>query len=176
MTNPVVDLIGDRTGRIVPIYPQSEKAALTTWEIAGWVERRARALRRPRASPTRCPAEVRAPLDLRRSPDEAFSAIHLPETIGDKEQARRRLAFDELLRVQLVLVLRKRALEREARRHPPRRRRARSVGRFHDAPALRADRRAAAGDRRDRRRPRRAAPDAPPAAGRRRRRQDAWSR
>ena len=33
----------------------------------------------------------------------------------DKETARRRLAFDELLRVQMVLVLRKRALEREAR-------------------------------------------------------------
>ena len=30
MTNPVVDLVGDRTGRIVPIYPQSEKAQLTT--------------------------------------------------------------------------------------------------------------------------------------------------
>jgi ATP-dependent DNA helicase RecG len=38
MTNPVVDLIGDRTGRIVPVYPQSEKANLMTWEIAGWVE------------------------------------------------------------------------------------------------------------------------------------------
>ncbi|MEI2704211.1 MAG: OB-fold nucleic acid binding domain-containing protein [Ilumatobacteraceae bacterium] len=38
MTNPIVDLIGDRTGRIVPIYPQSEKAGLSTWEIAGWVE------------------------------------------------------------------------------------------------------------------------------------------
>ncbi len=33
----------------------------------------------------------------------------------DKELARRRLAFDELLRVQLVLVLRKRAMEREQR-------------------------------------------------------------
>ena len=38
MTNPIVDLIGDRTGRIVSIYPQSEKANLSTWEIAGWVE------------------------------------------------------------------------------------------------------------------------------------------
>ena len=38
MSNPIVDLIGDRTGRIVPIYPQSEKVALSTWEIAGWVE------------------------------------------------------------------------------------------------------------------------------------------
>src|SRR5690606_38328855 len=32
MTNPIVDLIGDKTGRIVPIYPQSEKAGLSTWE------------------------------------------------------------------------------------------------------------------------------------------------
>ena len=48
MTNPIVDLIGDRTGRIVPIYPQSEKAALNTWEIAGWVEDALRALRGPR--------------------------------------------------------------------------------------------------------------------------------
>jgi len=37
MTNPVVDLIGTKTGRIVPIYPQSEKAGLTTWEIGDWV-------------------------------------------------------------------------------------------------------------------------------------------
>ena len=40
-----VDLIGDRTGRIVPIYPQSEKVQINTWEIAGWVEE---ALRRCR--------------------------------------------------------------------------------------------------------------------------------
>ena len=38
MTNPIVDLIGDRTGRIVPIYPQSEKASISTWELAGWIE------------------------------------------------------------------------------------------------------------------------------------------
>ena len=38
MSNPVVDMIGDRTGRIVPIYPQSEKAQINTWEMAGWVE------------------------------------------------------------------------------------------------------------------------------------------
>jgi ATP-dependent DNA helicase RecG len=46
---------------------------------------------------------------------DAFRAIHLPDSIADKERARRRLAFDELLRVQTVLVLRKRAIERESR-------------------------------------------------------------
>src|SRR5947209_19198118 len=38
MTNPVVDLVGDRTGRIIPVYPQSEKAGLTTWELATLVD------------------------------------------------------------------------------------------------------------------------------------------
>jgi ATP-dependent DNA helicase RecG len=112
MTNPVVDLIGDRTGRIVPIYPQSEKAAIATWEIAGLVEQ---ALKRWDALgiPDPVPAAVR---DRYRLVDRrtAFFGIHAPETMRDKELARRRLAFDELLRVQLVLVLRKRALEREA--------------------------------------------------------------
>jgi ATP-dependent DNA helicase RecG len=111
MANPVVDLIGDRTGRIVPIYPQSEKAQINTWEIAGWVEE---ALRRCRdrgiADPV--PSGILQRLGLLARFD-ALSNIHSPDTIRDKEQARRRLAFDELLRVQLVLVLRKRAMERD---------------------------------------------------------------
>ena len=113
MANPVVDLIGDRTGRIVPIYPQSEKVQINTWEIAGWVEE---ALRRCRergiADPV--PQEILQRLGMLTRFD-ALSNIHLPESIRDKEQARRRLAFDELLRVQLVLVLRKRAMERDQR-------------------------------------------------------------
>ncbi len=39
----------------------------------------------------------------------------MPESIALKDDARRRLAFDELLRVQLVLVGRKRAFERDSR-------------------------------------------------------------
>ncbi len=112
MTNPIVDLIGDRTGRIVPIYPQSEKAGLTTWELAGWVED---ALRRcePRHIADPLPDPIRRRYGL-AGRDESFRTIHLPETMADKERARRRLAFDELLRVQVVLVMRKRALERDA--------------------------------------------------------------
>ena len=34
MTNPIVDLIGDQTGRIVPVYPSSEKAGIGTAEIS----------------------------------------------------------------------------------------------------------------------------------------------
>ncbi|MBA3287757.1 MAG: ATP-dependent DNA helicase RecG [Acidimicrobiia bacterium] len=110
MANPVVDLSGDRTGRIVPIYPQSEKAQITTWELAGWVEN---ALERCRARGVAdpLPAAVRRRRGL-IDREQALTTIHVPETIADKDRARRRLAFDELLRVQLVLVMRKRAMER----------------------------------------------------------------
>src|SRR4051794_39133729 len=113
MTNPIVDLIGDRTGRIVPIYPQSEKAQLSTWEIAGWVEN---ALQRceARGFADPIPASIRSELGLVERSD-AIRKIHAPETMADKEHARRRLAFDELLRVQTVLVMRKRAFERDQR-------------------------------------------------------------
>ena len=113
MANPIVDLIGDRTGKIVPIYPQSEKASLTTWEIAGWVED---ALKRcePRGIADPVPAEVVRRLGMVPR-QQALLSIHAPETYAEKEVARRRLAFDELLRVQTVLVMRKRALERESK-------------------------------------------------------------
>jgi ATP-dependent DNA helicase RecG len=113
MTNPVVDLIGDQTARIVPIYPQSEKVALSTWEIAAWVEDALhKSEQRGIADPV--PVEVLDRLDL-VSRGAALHGIHMPETMAEKEAARRRLAFDELLRVQTVLVMRKRALERESR-------------------------------------------------------------
>lgn len=111
MSNPLVDLIGDRTGRIVPIYSQSEKARINTWEMAGWVEEALRRCR-DRGIVDSLPATVSARLGL-VSRFDALTNIHLPDSIGDKEMARRRLAFDELLRVQLVLVLRKRTMERE---------------------------------------------------------------
>ncbi len=113
MSNPIVDLIGDRTGRIVPIYPQSEKAQINTWEMATWVEE---ALRRcaERGIDDPLPDDARRRLGL-VGRGTAFHDIHLPEQLRRRDDARRRLAFDELLRVQLVLVLRKRELERQRR-------------------------------------------------------------
>jgi ATP-dependent DNA helicase RecG len=113
MTNPVVDLIGNRTGRIVPIYPQSEKARLSTWEIGDWV---AEALRRSasRGLADPVPDWVLDRYDLVTRP-EAFAGIHAPESMAHKEVARRRLVLDELLRVQLALVQRKRHIERTTR-------------------------------------------------------------
>ncbi len=116
MANPTVDVLGDPEERprpIVPIYPQSERIDLPSWVVLRAVEEAlARSEARRISDPV--PAEALRRLGL-VGRHEALRSIHLPETMGEKEQARRRLAFDELLRVQLVLVMRKRALEREAR-------------------------------------------------------------
>ncbi len=127
MTNPVVDLVGDRTGRILPIYPQSEKAGLTTWDLSKWIEE---ALQRAGNLVDPVPGEWRSELDL-RSRTWAMNQIHAPDSMGAAQAARRRLAFDELLRLQMILVMRKRAVEREARgiRHHTN---GALVGRFRD--------------------------------------------
>ena len=109
MSNPLVDLIGDRTGRIVPIYPQSEKTQVSTWELATWVENALERCReRGLCDPV--PTDLIDKLEL-VDRTAALWGIHFPETMVAKQNARRRLAFDELLRVQVVLVGRKRAFE-----------------------------------------------------------------
>ncbi len=114
MVNPVIDLLGDSAdlGAIVPVYPQS--GDLTTSMIRAAVTealRRARELEEPLPSAVLDEVDV---LDRTR----AFHLIHQPESIGAARAARKRLAFDELLRLQLILVLRKRAYERSARGIP----------------------------------------------------------
>jgi len=109
MSNPLIDLIGDRTGRIVPIYPQSEKVQVSTWELATWVESALERCRE-RGLCDPLPVELISKLEL-VDRTAALWAIHFPETMLAKQNARRRLAFDELLRVQVVLVGRKRAFE-----------------------------------------------------------------
>lgn len=111
MTNPVVDLVGDRTGRILPVYPQSERSGVTTWELGEWI---AQVLRRTaqRGISDPLPAALRERLGLVER-GVALHWIHEPETMAQTVEARRRLVFDELLRVQLALVLRKVQLERD---------------------------------------------------------------
>jgi ATP-dependent DNA helicase RecG len=107
MTNPLVDLIGDRTGRIIPVYPQSDKAGLHSWDIAKWMEE---VLERAGEFADPLAGDVRARFDL-TDRTTAFRHIHAPESMADVDAARRRLVFDELLRVQLALVERKRQME-----------------------------------------------------------------
>ena len=110
MTSPVVDLVGSKTGKVVPLYPQSEKSGLTTWEIADWIEE---ALERAGAFVDPLPTIYADEIDL-VDRSWAIRNVHLPDSMAAAMAARKRLAFDELLRLQLVLVMRKRAVERDA--------------------------------------------------------------
>jgi ATP-dependent DNA helicase RecG len=109
MTNPLVDLLGDRTGRIVPIYPQSEKSGIHSWHLASWVENALeRCAARGIADPM--PTAVLDRYELMTRGD-AIRAIHLPDSDEERKRARQRLAFDEVFRVQLMLVGRKKMFE-----------------------------------------------------------------
>ena len=116
MANPVVDVIagitpGRRTLRVLPVYPASAKVGLTSWEIGSLVEE---ALERAGEFADPVPDEWRTSLDL-WDRTASFDAIHRPESFAVIEPARRRLVFDELFRLQLALVLRRRAFEVNAR-------------------------------------------------------------
>jgi len=110
-TNPVVDLVGNRTGRIVPVYPTSERSGIAGWEFGEWV---AEALRRAGRLEDPLPERWRSELGL-MDRTAAFLQIHGPESFEQLGSARRRLAFDELLRLQLEVVMRRAAARREAR-------------------------------------------------------------
>lgn len=112
MANPVVDLVGDKTGRIIPVYPQSEKSKLHTWDIAGFVSETLRRTTRPKGRGLQDPLPMWV-LDQYDFVDResALRGIHEPDSMAEAMTARRRLVFDELLRMQLALVMRKRKLE-----------------------------------------------------------------
>lgn len=113
MTNPVVDMIGNRTGRVVAIYPLTEKSRLSTWDLADWV---AQVLRRcaVRGIADPVPGDVLDRLDLirrergvRGHPRPGLDGPH-----GRGPPTAR--CVHELLRLQLALVQRKADLERSA--------------------------------------------------------------
>lgn len=114
MTNPVVDVIaqlGERTGVIMPIYPQSGKADVSSWQI-----RQAVSAVLKHISRFEDPLEEhwRGEYKLMER-DAAYRAIHAPKDFTELRAAQRRLRFDEFLRMQLALVSRKRALARVSR-------------------------------------------------------------
>jgi ATP-dependent DNA helicase RecG len=111
ITNPSLDVVGqpgeDRTGVIVPIYPQSGKADVSTWQIHKLVTE---ALERAGEFADPLEAGLRRTLGL-VDRTRAYRGIHRPETDADWRIAARRLVFEEFLRMQVGLVARKRAFE-----------------------------------------------------------------
>jgi ATP-dependent DNA helicase RecG len=83
------------TADFAPVYPASERVPATRLrELA-----RAALAQYGRFLPDPLPAELELPLRC-----DALAAIHFPETEAQAEEARRRLALDELLALQLVVA------------------------------------------------------------------------
>jgi ATP-dependent DNA helicase RecG len=102
---------GTQRGRVFPVYPLSEKANLTSARITryeGEALDRAGEFADPLAARTRQRFRL-----VERT--VAFNGIHRPDTVAEAGPARRRLAFDELFRLQLVLVLRQARLQSDVR-------------------------------------------------------------
>ena len=108
LANPEIDLL-DHEDRleITPVYPQSDKLRLYSRDFRGWVRE---SLRRAGELVEPLPAWLLDEHDL-VDRTAAFRGIHVPESMAEAQEARRRLVLDELLRIQLALVMRKRRIE-----------------------------------------------------------------
>ena len=110
MANPEVDLMGEPELGIRPVYPQSDKQRLYSKDLRVWI---ASALNRAVEFVDPVPESVLDRFDF-VDRTAAFNGIHRPSSMQEVGVARPRLVFDELLRIQLALVLRKRTLERRS--------------------------------------------------------------
>jgi len=109
MNAPMVDVISEANEvvRIVPQYPATADISTV------WLRRVIRAALeefRPVADPL--PPEVRRRHRL-MDRTEALSGYHFPETMRQRDEARRRLVFDELFTLQTGLAFHKRRIERQ---------------------------------------------------------------
>jgi ATP-dependent DNA helicase RecG len=106
MRNPFVEKLPDEDegpgiARILPVHRATE--GLST----NWVRRLVtEALASAGDVPDPLPAELRARRGL-MARAAALRAIHFPPTMSDAEGARRRLAYEELLAIQMVMALRR---------------------------------------------------------------------
>jgi ATP-dependent DNA helicase RecG len=104
---------GAPTGRVLPVYRATE--GLSHKVIRGLIDRHLDAL----IGFSRDPLPEVLPAALRLPPlAEALRVVHRPATVEEAEAGRRRLAFDELFDLQLMLV-RARTLAKRARRGTP---------------------------------------------------------
>lgn len=113
MTHPDVDILDHdgeqlQTGRIVPVYPQVGE--VKTGQFRSSIHN---ALIRARPILDPLPEVLLAERGL-MSRDNAYAEIHFPESLDRVRFARDRLVYDELLRLELALALRKRRQSEEA--------------------------------------------------------------
>ncbi|MGH3650851.1 MAG: ATP-dependent DNA helicase RecG, partial [Acidimicrobiia bacterium] len=107
MANPAVEVLNGEgeslvTGRVVPVYPQVGEV-----KTGHFLRAMHNALVRARPIPDPIPEILLAERGL-MTRDQAYADIHFPDTEDRVPHARNRLAYDEFLRLELALALRKR--------------------------------------------------------------------
>jgi ATP-dependent DNA helicase RecG len=102
---------GSATADFAPVYPASEEVSVKRLRTLA-----ESALERARDVVDPLPAELKERRSLPLKAD-AFWAVHRPDSLEEAEQGRRRLAFDELVALQLGLV--RRGVDREAAQARP---------------------------------------------------------
>ena len=98
------------TGRVIPLYPSTSELKNVYLDSRGFRRTISYLLENlfPQIQET-LPARVREELEL-PSLDWSLKTIHFPDSIEDASKARKRLAFEELFYLELLLALRKRHL------------------------------------------------------------------
>lgn len=101
MTNPYLEVLGEggaAEGMIIPVHPACEKVS------AAWMRRLVRgALDACAGAFDPLPLELRAKYRL-MSRSQALSCIHFPQTMDEAAEARRRLVYEELLCLEVMLM------------------------------------------------------------------------
>lgn len=99
MSSPIMEDLEDATAPMVAVYPQSQKNQVSTWLVQ---KAAIAALRRIPHLDDPLEPSMLAPLGF-GSRLEALRALHVPQTAEDAQRGRDRLAFDELMRLQLAI-------------------------------------------------------------------------
>lgn len=110
MANPMIEPIGGDDSPFLPVYAQSPKKRLTSADLGRAIQEslsRLPALTDP--VPDSILSELRLPTRL-----EAYRRVHRPHDLAQGETGRKRLAFDELFRLQLALGMHRKTLESAA--------------------------------------------------------------
>lgn len=105
MESPVYEVgTGMHTGRLVPVYPETEGVS------SKWLRQRIYNFLQDYHAEDYLDAKAEGLMAL----DVAIHKVHFPDTLEQAREARRRLAFDELLNAQLQAEARREELEKES--------------------------------------------------------------
>lgn len=105
-SSPTINKLGDRNRAMpmVPVYPQSDKLKITTWDILKVQQNLARHLNPDMVDPM--PQELLDRYQL-IGRHQAYKDIHIPTDTESEKQARRRLVYEEFLMLQLKIQQRR---------------------------------------------------------------------